>query len=215
MIFATVLAVLFAAILGAVICFLGYRFFLVLLPVWGFFGGFWLGAAGVTALLGQGFLATVTGWVTGFIVGILGALFSYLFYTFGVAIIAAVIGGGLGSALLTAIGLNPGLIVTLVAIVTGIVVAVLALAFNLQKYVVIVLTAILGADLIVLAGLLLFGVVSLSDLQAAGNLLAPVIRENWLSLIAWLAIAVAGIVLQVRANRVYRFSRETYVEAWG
>jgi len=37
---ATMIGLLF----GAVICFGGYRFFLILLPFWGFFFGFGLGA---------------------------------------------------------------------------------------------------------------------------------------------------------------------------
>ena len=35
---------LFALILGLAFCFAGYRVFLVMLPIWGFFAGFWLGA---------------------------------------------------------------------------------------------------------------------------------------------------------------------------
>jgi hypothetical protein len=214
MVFATILAVLFAAILGALICFLGYRAFLVMLPIWGFFGGFWLGAAGISLLLGEGFLATVTGWVVGFIIGLLGAVLSYMFYAVAVAIIAGALGMAFASGIMTALGFSPGLIVTLVSVFNGIVVAVLALVFNLQKYVVIFLTSLIGADLIVLAGLLLFGVVGLGDLQG-GSLIAPVIREHWLSLVAFIALAIAGIVVQVRANRTYIFTRDAYVEAWG
>ena len=34
-------------------------------------------------------------------------------------------------------------------------------------------------------------------------------------MIAWLVLTVAGIVVQIRANRTYAFSREMYVEGWG
>ena len=37
----------------------------MLLPIWGFFAGFWLGAQTITWVLGEGFLATTTGWVVG------------------------------------------------------------------------------------------------------------------------------------------------------
>ena len=76
----TVLAVLFAAIIGIGFLLWGYRIFLVMLPIWGFFAGFWLGAGGISLFLGQGFLATVTGWVVGFALGVIGAVLSYLFY---------------------------------------------------------------------------------------------------------------------------------------
>ncbi|MGD8586106.1 MAG: hypothetical protein PVJ75_12205, partial [Chloroflexota bacterium] len=71
---------LIALFVGAAICFGGYRWFLILLPVWGFFFGFGLGAQSIQILLGVGFLATVSGWLVGFIVGLLFAVLSYLFY---------------------------------------------------------------------------------------------------------------------------------------
>lgn len=212
---ATILAVLFAAVLGLAILLFGYRLFLVMLPIWGFFAGFWLGASAISLLIGQGFLATVTGWVIGFIVGVILAVLSYLFYMLTVALIAAVIGGALASALMTAIGFDPGFLVSVVAILTGIAVAILALVFNLQKYVIILLSSIGGANLIVLAGLLLFGFVTLADLQSGANIIRPVLSQSWLALVAWLALAVVGLVVQVRANRTFTFTRERYVEAWG
>ena len=71
----TLLALLF----GTFVCFAGYRFFIVLLPVWGLFFGLFLGAQTVQALLGEAFFATVTSWVAGFVVGVIFAVLSYLF----------------------------------------------------------------------------------------------------------------------------------------
>ena len=215
MLFATILAVIFAAILGALICFLGYRVFLVMLPIWGFFAGFWLGAAGVTLFLGEGFLATVTGWVVGFVIGLVGALLSYMFYGIAVALLAAVLGMSLASGIMIAIGFSPGLIVTIVSVFNGIVVAVLSLVFNLQKYVIIVLSAISGAVLIVFGGMLLFGQITLADLQAGGSALQPIFQGSWFWGLVWLVLTVAGVVVQIRANQTYEFQKEMYVEGWG
>jgi hypothetical protein len=212
---ANILVALFAVIIGIVFCFWGYRFFLVMLPIWGFFAGLWLGAMGVSLLLGEGFLATVTGLVVGIILGVVGALLSYLFYMAGVVLIAAVFGGALGSAIMTAIGFDPGFLVALVGILSAIAVVILALVFNLQKYVIVVLTAVLGADLIVLSGLLLFGIVNLPDLQLNPNLFRPVTQASWLGILIWLALAIAGLVVQVRNSRDFTFSKDRYVEAWG
>ena len=212
---ATVLAVLFAAILGLAFLLWGYRIFLVMLPIWGFFAGFWLGAAGIALFLGQGFLATVTGWVVGFILGVIGAVLSYLFYGGFVLIVAAMVGAGLASAILTAMGITTGWIIAIVALVTAAIVAVATLVFNLQKYVIILLTSLGGADLIVLAGMLLFGVVTLIDVQGGGNLLTPVFKESWLAVLAWVVLAVVGFFRQVRTNRAFTFERDAYVEAWG
>ena len=52
---------LLAISLGALFLFLGYRAFLILLPIGGFVAGFILGAELVATILDQGFLATLTG----------------------------------------------------------------------------------------------------------------------------------------------------------
>ena len=43
--------------IGVAFCFWGFRVFLILLPIWGFFAGFLVGANGVEYILGDGFLA--------------------------------------------------------------------------------------------------------------------------------------------------------------
>jgi hypothetical protein len=212
---ATVTLALFAVLLGVAFCFAGYRFFLVMLPIWGFFGGFWIGAYTVSLILGGGFLATTTGLVVGFVVGIIGAVLSYLFYLVGVAIIAASFGGALGSGVMGALGFDPGLIMAIVTIVSGLIAAGLTLLLNLQKYVIIILTAVAGAVLIVLAGMLVFGQVSIADLQTGGNFIQPIFQGSWFWGVVWLVLAIAGAILQIRANRTYAFTREMYVEGWG
>jgi hypothetical protein len=211
---ATITLVLFAVLLGAAFLFAGYRFFLVMLPIWGFFGGFWIGAYGVTLIFGTGFLATTTGLVVGLVVGIFGALLSYLFYIVGVLVIAGAFGGALGSGIMSALGFDPGLILAIVTIVSALVAAGLTLLLNVQKYVIIVLMAMAGAALVVLAGTLLFGQVTVADLQAGGNFLRPIFQGSWFWALVWLVLAVAGVVVQVRANRTYVFTKEMYVEGW-
>ena len=71
-----------AILLGLAALFAGYRLFLLLLPIWGFFAGFFIGATAITLLLGDSFLVTVTGWVVGFILGLIFAILSYLFYLY-------------------------------------------------------------------------------------------------------------------------------------
>jgi hypothetical protein len=212
---ATVTLALFAVLLGAAFCFAGYRFFLVMLPIWGFFGGLWLGAYSVTLILGTGFLATTTGLVVGFVVGIIGAVLSYLFYLVGVILIAGAFGGALGSGIMSALGFDPGLIMAIVTIVSALVAVGLTLLLNLQKYVLIVLTAVAGAILVALSGMLVFGQVTVAELQAGGNVIQPVFEGSWFWGIVWLVLAVVGVVVQIRANRTYVFQKEMYVEGWG
>jgi len=206
---------LLAFLLGLAFCFVGYRFFLVMLPIWGFFAGLWLGAYAVTAIFGTGFLATAMGLVVGIVVGVIGAVLSYLFYAVGVAIVAGWFGAALASGIMAAIGFDPGLIVTLVAIISAIIAVGLTFLLSIQKYVIIVFTALAGASLVLLSGLLAFGRIELDELQAVGNLIQPIVQDSVFWLIVWLALAAAGVVFQIRTNRTYVFTKETYVENWG
>jgi hypothetical protein len=63
--------------------------------------------------------------------------------------------------------------------------------------------------------MLLFGHVTSADLQAGSNLVTPVFQGSWFWSVVWVALAVAGIVVQIRTSRNYTFSREMYAEGWG
>lgn len=211
----TIFISIFALLLGLAICFVGYRLFLVFLPIWGFFAGLYIGAMGTATLFGGVFLADITGLVVGVIVGLITGILSYLFYLVGVVIVAGVIGWIAGTGLMTAIGLEPGLVVTLVGLAFAVGLIIVTLIFNLQKYAIIGITSIMGADLLVLSGLLLFNRVSVEQLQAGSNLVEPILQSSWFTWLVWAVLAVAGIVVQIRANRTFTFTRERYVEAWG
>ena len=215
MVLSTILAVLFALLVGAGFCFYGYRIFLVLLPIWGFFAGFWLGAHATTLLFGSGFLATTTGWIIGFVAGIALAVFSYMFYMLGVAIVAGVIGYGIGAGLMAALGLSAPLLMVLVGIGAGVVVVAVTLFFNLQEYIVTLLTAVGGANAMLLGFLLLIGRVQLETVRTAGSAIQPVLQDSLFWAVIWAALAIVGIVYQIRSNREFAFSDERYAEGWG
>src|SRR5690606_3908004 len=142
----TIIALLFATAL----IFGGYRFFLFLLPIWGFFFGFGLGASAVQALFSTGLLATVTSWVVGFSVAVIFALLSYFFYAAAVAVAAGILGYMLGVGIMDLFGLNGlALITFIVATALAVVAVIVTFRFNLQKYVIIAATAIGGAALAV------------------------------------------------------------------
>ena len=56
--FALAVTAVIALFFGSVLAFAGYRFFLVLLPIFGFLFGFGLGAQTIQAIFGEGFLST-------------------------------------------------------------------------------------------------------------------------------------------------------------
>jgi hypothetical protein len=209
-------AALFAIVIGAAFTMWGYRIFLVLLPIWGFFAGLWFGAHATTILFGGSFLATTTGLVIGFVLGLILAVLSYLFYMIGVAIVAGAIGYALGAGLMAAFGFDSNFLIILVGVIGGALALVLTLMWNLQKYVIIILTAIAGANALVLGVLLLFNQVSLESVQSAGSAILPVIQASWLWAIVWLVVAIVGIVYQIRINRAYTYDENTYyIESWG
>ncbi len=192
---------LIALVVGLAICLNGYKWFLILLPIWGFFWGFALGAQGLQAVFGIGFLATVTSWVAGFVVGAIFAVLSYLFYLVAVALMAGSLGYGLGVGIMGLIGFDFGLITWLVAIVLAIVVAAVTIYFNLYKYVIIVTTAIGGAGMIVIT--LMFGYAGLTLAKLAENPIRLALQGSPLWTILFLVLAALGIVSQLATSRAF------------
>lgn len=197
---------LIALFFGLVLVFGGYRLFLFLLPIWGFFFGFALGAETLQVIFGVGFLATVSSWVVGFIVGAIFAVLSYLFYFIAVALLAGSFGYGLAVALLTAIGLDFGFLVWLIGLVAGIIVAAAVLILNIQKYAIIVISAMGGTGVIIFTLLAAFGGFTPQELLVGPVRLA--LQNSFWWLLFYLVLAVAGIAVQLLANR--SFEIESY-----
>ena len=194
-----------ALFFGSVLLFGGYRFFMFLIPIFGFFFGFGLGAQTVQALFGDGFLATITGWIVGFGVAVIFALLSYLFYFAAVGLIGGALGYALGVGVLEAIGLNFGFLVWMVGIVAGIVVAAAVLIFNVQKLLVILATAILGAGVIVGTFLVLFGGPAAQLMQ---NPVRTAMQGSFLWTLTFILLALLGAVAQFESTK--HLEVETY-----
>ena len=99
MVFQDFLIGLLLLVVGAAFCFVGYRFFRILIAIWGFFAGFNLGTAAMTALFNNAFLGTTTGIVLGLVIGVVFALLAYFFYYFAVVLLGATAGYDLAAAL--------------------------------------------------------------------------------------------------------------------
>ena len=199
---------LIALVFGLMVVFGGYRLFLVLLPVWGFFAGFLVGAQAIHFLIGDAFLGTITGWVVGFVIGMIFAVLSYLFYVVAVAVISFSAGYAGTVALLQWIFdfEDTGFLVWILAVVVGVVVALAVIRFNVQKYAIIVITAFGGTGAIIYTLLATFygvSVVSLID-----NPVALAVDNSWLWFIFFVLLAGSGIYFQLIANR--SFEVETY-----
>ena len=195
-----------AMFFGFVLAFAGYRFFLILLPIWGFFFGFGLGAQTIQAIFGTGFLSEATSWVVGFVVAVIFAVLSYLFYIVAVAIIAGSLGYLVGVGVMEAIGFNFGFLVWLVGIILAVVVAFVVLRFNIQKWVIILATSVAGAAVIIGAFLFIFG--GLPSAQIVQNPVRAVLQTSLLWAIIFIVVAVLGFIAQYRTSQ--RWKLESY-----
>ncbi len=202
--FALMCGGLIALLFGMVLAFAGYRLFLVLLPIWGFFFGFGLGAQAIMALSpNDAFLATVTSWVVGFIVALVFAVLAYLFYIAAVAIISFSLGYSVTIGLLLAIGLPlaGGFITWIIAVVVGVVLALVVLRFNIQKVVIELATAFLGAGAIVGVFLALFG--GLPASQLVQNPVAAALKASPFWMIVFIILGIVAFAAQYVNNRAW------------
>lgn len=184
---------------GLAFAFYGFRVFLILLPIWGFFAGFLLGANVMTALFGDGFLVEVTGWVVGFIVGLVFAVLSYLYFLGAVILLGGVLGYQLTYGVLQWIGFEAdGILAFLLALIVGAVFAAGFFVLNMPTVLVIVATAISGAGATVAGVIIALGLV---PVQALNLGIYGVYERHDLGviwLIAAIALAAAGAIYQTR-----------------
>ncbi|MCB9456603.1 MAG: DUF4203 domain-containing protein [Anaerolineaceae bacterium] len=180
------LGALLAAGIGLLSCFFGFRLFRIILALLGFLLGFSLG------LTLSGGDQQVTAIIVGIILGIVGAVIFYALYFIGVALSGAVLGAFLAVTLMSALSIDVnalGVVLVVVGIILG---AVVALAIN--KLMIILSTALSGAGGVIYgAAYFLPGVF----LTIGANSVSPTLVGG----VAWLILAVAGIVYQYRENK--------------
>jgi hypothetical protein len=191
--------------LGSLIAFAGYRLFIVLLPIYGFFIGLSFGAHSVQALFGDGFLSTTTSWVVGFFAGLLFALLSYLFWAFAVALAAGSLGYALVASFFGLFGADLNVLVWVVGVAVGVIFGIAALVLNVQKAAVIIATSLLGAWAIV--GTFLFLFTSATPQSIAENGAKMVLDDHPLWFIIFAVVAAAGMAFQFRINSSYEIER--------
>jgi hypothetical protein len=200
MTFQLICTAILALIIGVLALVAGYRLFLLLLPIWGFFAGFAMGAHATTLIFGTGFLSTVTSWIIGIVAGLVFAVLSYLIYIVGVALLSAAFGYFLGAGLML-LFLDPGLIVTLGGLAGAVIMAFVVLGFNIQKPVLEFITSFGGATAVLTGILLLFGRISFEALGE--NPVRMVLDDSIFWLIVWLVLGLAGFGIQIASNRAY------------
>ena len=194
---------LLGIVLGAAFCVGGYRWFLILLPIWGLFAGFMAGAGATATLLGEGFLASALGFVVGIVVAIVFALLSWFYWWGAVLVVAGWFGYVLTHFILVAIGFNgEGWLTILISIVAGVAVALVAFLANAPKYVAIILTAFAGAAWLTAGVALFFGIIKTTDI--GNSPLVAVYHQGWIWIIAWAVLGAVGIAAQLQMTARWR-----------
>jgi hypothetical protein len=211
---AIVLASILALALGIAFCFLGIRTFLVFLPVWAFFAGFWLGALVTNFTLQQGFLGTTNGILAGFVLGTIFAVIAYLKFPLGIALVAGAFAAAVTNGILQVIGLQPGMAIAAAVMAAAVIVVWALFRYQWDRILVMAITALGGASLLLLAPMLLLERVTLFQLQASGSAIAPIIADSWWWLVAWLALAAAGYAVQWRTSHDFMFTTHDLVSGW-
>jgi hypothetical protein len=204
----TFLIGLLALVVGAAFCLAGYRFLLFLLPIWGFFAGFSIGASAIVALFGGGFLSTTSSWLVGLVVGLICAVLSYLFYYAAVVVLGAAVGYLLGTGFMALLGFQPGFLTFIVGVIVAAVLAAAVVLVNAPKLLLIVLSALGGAATLVAGVLLILGQIPLGALRY--GMLGAVLRESWFWSLVWIAAACIGLVVQWESTQQYTVEPQLY-----
>ena len=197
----TILVALVTILIGAAFCFGGFKWFLILLPVWGFITGFSMGAYGVSSIYEESFLSMAVIIVAGAIIGLIFAVIAYLFFPVAIILMGASLGYFVGWTVIVSLGFEPGLIPALFGLIAAAVVALLAIRFHLPKLVIIVSTSLLGSIAIIIGIMLLIGDISLQGgLQELARYLMEA-STAWS--ILWIALGAVGFVVQLHRAKAY------------
>lgn len=196
-----------ALVTGVVFCFRGYLAMRIVIPIWGAFAGFMLGAGLVSG--DSGFLGTAWGWAVGIALAVVFGLIAYLYYQVAVLIGMMSIGFALGTSIMVALGVTWNWVVILSGLILAVVLSLIAILGDLPMVLLTVLTALAGASAIVTGLMLLFGVVSTADFDVAVTTKA--VADDWWWYAIYLVLAIAGIVAQFAdVNR----RRDSLRQAW-
>ncbi len=179
---------------GAVFLVAGYRAFRIVIPIWGFFVGFATGAGAISALTGDAVLAKPLGWIAGLVLALLFAAIAYLYYAVAVVLALSSLGFLLGSALMVGLGVTWNWLIILVSLIIAVAFALVAVATNFPRILLVVVSAVAGATAVVGGFMLLFGAVDTAELSRAD--VVDRIEDSLGWWLAYTALVVAGVVVQ-------------------
>lgn len=205
---------LLAMLIGALFCFRGWLMLRILIPLWGAFAGFLLGAGLVASIGGQSFLRTLLGWVIGAAVALAFGLIAYLYYEVSVIIAMAAIGFSIATTALVAMGVTWSWVTVLIGVLVAVLLAFIAIVGDLPMVILTVLSAMAGASTIVGGAMLVSGVVNLADFTSSAT--TQRLDDDWWWYAIYAGLVILGIVAQVRSvGRLTASMRQSWRETGG
>ena len=183
---------LIALLTGAVFCFRGYLAMRLVIPLWGAFAGFMLGAA--IASGDAGFLSSRLGWLVGLGLAVVFGLVAYLYYEVSVVVGMMAIGFVLGTSAMVALGVSWSWLIVLGGVVLAVVLAVVAIAGDLPMVLLTVLTALAGASTMVAGLMLLFGTFDTEEFSIART--TERVADGWWWYVIYGGLVVGGVIAQ-------------------
>jgi hypothetical protein len=199
---------LLAVLIGAVFCFRGYFAMRIIIPIWGAFAGFVLGA-GIMSTTGDEFLGTALSWVVSSAVALLFGLVAYLYYEVAVFIGMTSIGFVLGTTVMVAFGVTWSWLIILVGVITAAVLAFVSIMGDMPMVLLTILTALAGASAITGGFMLMFGVIDTSDFDS--TVTTSGVDDDWWWYALYLILAVVGMISQIRESDI---RNNTLRSAW-
>jgi hypothetical protein len=201
-------------LIGALFCFRGYLAMRFVIPIWGGFTGFMVGAGLVASFTDEGFLGSILSWVVGLGVGLLFALLAYFFYEIAVLLAMGSIGFTVTATVMTGLGITWDWLVILAGVAVGAVLAFIAILGDMPMVILTILTASAGAGAMIGGLLLILGKLDLGDLENP-EVTSTLTLESWWYW-AYLALFIMGIIFQLRSTLDMRASlRQAWVDSGG
>ncbi len=199
---------LFLLIMGAALCFLGYRQFRFLLPVWAFVAGFWIGEAIIATIFPPDAAWIIIGWLVGLVAGLGLAALAFVSHQAALIILGATFGWWIASGLLAWLEIEQGLVNSILIILAAVLFAGLTFLDSIRRYVVIAFTALVGAGGIASGLLFLVGDLTAETFRNSFTTMAFIWQESGLVVALWVLLALVGAIVQVVTTREKSDSEE-------
>ena len=192
---------LFLLVFGAALCFLGYRQFRFLVPIWAFVAGFWIGEAIIATIFPSDAAWIIIGWLVGLIAGLGIAALAFVSHQAALIILGATFGWWITSGLLAWLNIDQGLVNSILIILAAVLFAGLTFVDSIRRYVVSAYTALVGAGGIASGLLFIVGDLTAETFRSSFTTMSFIWEESGLVTILWILLAVVGAVVQIVTTR--------------